>query len=392
MTLDFNSLKLSKVVLIMAVVMAAALFAPGAQAQLPDLIVKVSDTTTDPGTQNTVISIFLTNYNDVVAGYNVWLQLDRPDIMLFQTDIDTSIDTTRWLCLDWEGPLCNDSIHVTGDTIFWRCDAYQSEVCTDSTMVPADSSWDFFHLAEWDFFYVDTNEVQIGNIDTVGTLCGGWEWVDARSLGGVGTDLNVAGIADLPAPPSTPGINPQQGGVLIKLLADVLNIPDTMQDRTVNVMIQTSLLSHFNFSDPDGSSIGILQVERPDTNYWKCTLWAGDVCMNWQRVSMPPADSMNIGLDTVSVIDFDNVWLDNGSVTVRGSKCGDVDASGLWPPDISDLLYLVDYMFTQGPVPNPEWVADFQCDGIIDISDLIYLVDFMFTQGPEPCDNAGCGN
>ncbi len=61
--------------------------------------------------------------------------------------------------------------------------------------------------------------------------------------------------------------------------------------------------------------------------------------------------------------------------------------------DISDLVYLVDYMFTSGPEPacwaeanidgsGPVGAEDGSAD--IDISDLVYLVDYMFSGGPEP--------
>jgi hypothetical protein len=62
--------------------------------------------------------------------------------------------------------------------------------------------------------------------------------------------------------------------------------------------------------------------------------------------------------------------------------------------DISDLVYLVDYMFTSGPAPAcpEESNLDASCcnEGSeesladIDISDLVYLVDYMFTEGPPP--------
>ncbi|MDH3891533.1 MAG: thrombospondin type 3 repeat-containing protein [candidate division Zixibacteria bacterium] len=55
--------------------------------------------------------------------------------------------------------------------------------------------------------------------------------------------------------------------------------------------------------------------------------------------------------------------------------------------DISDLVYLVDYMFTGGPAPPCPNEADIDGSGgdpPIDISDLVYLVDYMFTGGPEP--------
>ncbi len=417
------------------VVMVVLITAGTVYGQLPDLIVQVGDTTAVSGAQNTVISVYLSNYHDTVAGFNIWLQLDRPDILIFQTNVDTTIDTTRWLCLGYDPVVvdsCVDSIHVTGDSIYWRCDVWQGSVCTDSTMVPADSTHDWAHPAEWDWFHVDTNEALVGSFDVSGTLIENWEWVDARSLSGYGYDLNVAGIAELPEPPTTPGIAPQQGGLLIKLLADVLDIPDTLSDRSVNMMIQSNFLAHFNFARPDGSSIGILQAEVPDTNYWLCELWAGNTCLTWKRVSTPPADSMEIGVDTVSYIDTANVWLVNGSLSIEpppegrccygdpdpvacalniqwacdtlpnskwtvGSDCtapdpcplgicGDVNNSGDWPPDISDMVYMVDYMFVGGPPPDPFWLADMaDCNGDIDISDLVYLVDFMFLGGPEPC-------
>jgi hypothetical protein len=55
---------------------------------------------------------------------------------------------------------------------------------------------------------------------------------------------------------------------------------------------------------------------------------------------------------------------------------------------IADLVYLVDYMFNQGPRPEPElWVGDLTCDEHINIDDLVYMVDYMFNGGPIPCGN-----
>ncbi len=65
---------------------------------------------------------------------------------------------------------------------------------------------------------------------------------------------------------------------------------------------------------------------------------------------------------------------------------GDVDHSGVLPIDIADLVYLVDYMFSQGSEPECFDEADLDATGVepIDIADLIYLVDFMFVSGSEP--------
>lgn len=54
--------------------------------------------------------------------------------------------------------------------------------------------------------------------------------------------------------------------------------------------------------------------------------------------------------------------------------------------DISDLVYLVAYMFDLGPTPPCLAEGDVDGNGIggIDISDLVYLVDYMFNGGPAP--------
>ena len=65
---------------------------------------------------------------------------------------------------------------------------------------------------------------------------------------------------------------------------------------------------------------------------------------------------------------------------IRGNV--DYDTSDL--VDISDLNYLVDYMFNSGPHPTCPMEANMDGSGGVDISDLNYLVDFMFNSGPAP--------
>ena len=66
--------------------------------------------------------------------------------------------------------------------------------------------------------------------------------------------------------------------------------------------------------------------------------------------------------------------------------CGDMDFSvGL---DISDLTYIVDYLFGGGPPPVPmECAGDFDNDHSINISDLTAYVDYLFLGGPPPGPN-----
>lgn len=83
-------------------------------------------------------------------------------------------------------------------------------------------------------------------------------------------------------------------------------------------------------------------------------------------------------------------WSDGITVTVgccEGIR-GNIDGDQNQVIDISDLLYLVDYMFASpsGPAPNCVIEADVNSDGTLDVSDLLYIVDYMFVMpsGPEP--------
>ena len=70
---------------------------------------------------------------------------------------------------------------------------------------------------------------------------------------------------------------------------------------------------------------------------------------------------------------------------VTGQCCqlrGNINATG--PIDISDLTFLVTYMFNSGPEPPCLEQANVNAAGPIDIADLTYLVKYMFKGGPTP--------
>jgi len=65
--------------------------------------------------------------------------------------------------------------------------------------------------------------------------------------------------------------------------------------------------------------------------------------------------------------------------------CGDADASGA--VDIDDVVYLIAYIFSGGPAPDPLEAGDADCSDSVDIDDVVYLIAYIFSGGPEPCAN-----
>ena len=63
--------------------------------------------------------------------------------------------------------------------------------------------------------------------------------------------------------------------------------------------------------------------------------------------------------------------------------CGDADHSG--GVNVSDVVYLVQYIFADGPAPNPTAAGDTDCGGSIDLADAVYLINHIFGGNPNPC-------
>jgi hypothetical protein len=62
---------------------------------------------------------------------------------------------------------------------------------------------------------------------------------------------------------------------------------------------------------------------------------------------------------------------------------GDVNGNGAI--NVTDVLYLINYLFIDGPEPLPWESGDVNCDGIINTTDVVYLINYLFINGPPPC-------
>ena len=70
--------------------------------------------------------------------------------------------------------------------------------------------------------------------------------------------------------------------------------------------------------------------------------------------------------------------------------CGDANKSS--SVNVSDAVFIINYVFSGGNPPDPLASGDANCSGSVNVSDAVYIINFVFSGGNYPCDTDGNGS
>lgn len=213
-----------------------------------------------------------------------------------------------------------DSIKVVIDTLCRFC--FDEVTCIDSTPCPPDS-----------IIRIDTTVSRMIKIDKSGSLTSNFSLLSAH--GEVGdtsspycVNSTVLGVAQS-GDPLGPGF-----GLLFKLYLDVLCLPDSLlPDTLLYINVYGTLSADVPYPNPD-------------------TLIKAKVFM--------PGRLFIFG----------------------GVKYGDCNGDG--NISVSDVVYLINYLFKGGSPPSPLIEGDANGDGQLSVSDVVYLITYLFKGGAPP--------
>jgi hypothetical protein len=69
--------------------------------------------------------------------------------------------------------------------------------------------------------------------------------------------------------------------------------------------------------------------------------------------------------------------------------CGDANDDKII--NVSDAVYIINFVFIGGLEPIPYEAGDANCDGVVNVSDAVWIINYVFIGGNEPCDTDGDG-
>ena len=63
------------------------------------------------------------------------------------------------------------------------------------------------------------------------------------------------------------------------------------------------------------------------------------------------------------------------------------DVTGDEEINLGDVVYIINYLYKDGPAPSPLFLGDVNCDDEVDLGDVVYLINYLYLDGPEPCSH-----
>jgi hypothetical protein len=166
--------------------------------------------------------------------------------------------------------------------------------------------------------------------------------------------------------------------MFIPPIVEIISPPDSSSFLLGQPITFTGIASHAELSrDGDSDS-------EEDTRGRSC-IWSSDLDEEIGSGPSITVSDLSYGNHTITltVTGFnDATGADMIAVQVTFGTCGDADGSGV--VDIDDVVYLIEYIFSDGPAPDPIEAGDADASGEIDIDDVVYLVNYIFAGGPEP--------
>ncbi len=161
-----------------------------------------------------------------------------------------------------------------------------------------------------------------------------------------------------------------------------ISVPESM-------VAYAGLNADFTVVATDADTSDTLTITKDGVGEFPCTPKVSpNVCYFWWTTE--DQDTLNSPYEVIFVVDDGRDSTDTGIVQITVLPYNippsgtEGDANGDGAVDIGDIIFLINYLFLEGPPPNPPAAGDINGDCFIGISDLIWLINYIYLEGPPP--------
>ena len=161
-----------------------------------------------------------------------------------------------------------------------------------------------------------------------------------------------------------------------------ISVPDS-------VLVYGGFTKHLTVVATDADTSDTLTITKEGVGEFPCPpRISPNVCYFWWATE--ETDTLNSPYEVIFVVDDGRDSTDTGIVWITVSPYHippsgtEGDANGDGAVDICDIVFLINYLFQEGPPPNPPSAGDINGDCFIGISDIIWLINYLYREGPPP--------
>ena len=156
-----------------------------------------------------------------------------------------------------------------------------------------------------------------------------------------------------------------------------------------SVIVYAGFTANFNVIATDPDTLDTLTITKEGVGEFPCPpRTTPNICYFWWTTE--DADTLNSPYQVIFAVDDGRDSTDTGVVGIEvlpyyiPPSGTEGDANGDSLVDIGDVIFLLNYLFMNGPPPNPPVAGDANGDCFIGISDIIWLINYLYLEGPPP--------
>ncbi|MCJ7496583.1 MAG: dockerin type I repeat-containing protein, partial [candidate division Zixibacteria bacterium] len=157
-------------------------------------------------------------------------------------------------------------------------------------------------------------------------------------------------------------------------------IPDTIAVVGLPVVSdrKDTLILNVRATDPDEDTLHLSAEDLPTNATFT------DSLNGRGRFVFVPDSIQADSIYNVTFIASDDTLSDSLMVSITVVSYVRGDANGDGKCSLSDIVYLINYLFKGGSAPNPRQAGDANRDKKVTVSDCVYLINYLFKNGPPP--------